>query len=286
MPNRKSYLRMCLESQLLSPTATNNIAQRASLGESKQCLWSLKATNHLARIFVARLQRALTICFADPAMLAKLYCWSSSMTRQQQRISKHTLAFIVATLLLLQPQLLFAQTAATSPIKRDSLLEVVRRNLLSTRELIQRVEQRGVAFQMTSEDEAQFRQVGARPELLVAVRANYRGAVVVETKPKPATPPKPETITRPGALGVVTATLTREMSLQAGMNGLTGAMVRLPSRDSPRRRHYAIQWQTRCDRNFAGLRGENSGRHKNLFDGAAAKPLRECRGDFGRNARQ
>ncbi len=143
---------------------------------------------------------------------------------------KSYLAFIIAGLLLLQPQLLFAQAAASAPIKRDSLLEVVQRNLLSTRELIQRVEQRGVSFQLTAEDEARFRQVGARPELLAAVRANYRGVVVAETKPtsggKPATPPKPATITRPGALGVVTSTLTRELSLQAGMNGLTGAIVR------------------------------------------------------------
>lgn len=146
---------------------------------------------------------------------------------------KSYLALILAGLLLWQPQLLFAQTAASNPIKRDSLLEVLRRNLLSTRDLVKRIEQRGVAFQLTSEDEAQFRQAGARPEVLAAVRENYRGAVVAENKPiisvKPAASTKaPETKnTQPGALGIATVTLTREMSLQAGMNGLTGAMVRV-----------------------------------------------------------
>lgn len=144
---------------------------------------------------------------------------------------KQWTAFVLTTLLLLPSQWLFAQEPASKPIKKQSLLEVVARNLLSTRELVQRVEQRGVDFQLTPQDEAQFRQAGARPELLVAVRANYRGGAVAENKPAPARPavsarPVAATPAQPGSLGIVMMTLTREMSFQYGLNGITGALVR------------------------------------------------------------
>src|SRR5262249_49598500 len=47
-------------------------------------------------------------------------------------------------------------------------------NGLSTSELIERVQERGVNFRMTEEDAGDFQQAGARPELIDAVRANYR----------------------------------------------------------------------------------------------------------------
>jgi hypothetical protein len=137
--------------------------------------------------------------------------------------------FVLTALLLLQPQLLCAQEPASKPIKKESLLEVVQRNLLSTRELIQRVEQRGVAFQLTPQDEAQFRQAGARAELLAAVRANYRGGIVTESKTTPNVKPvvtdKP-IAARAGALGIVMETLTPVLAAQMGLAGSSGALVR------------------------------------------------------------
>jgi len=60
------------------------------------------------------------------------------------------------------------------PISKNGLLEAVRLNGLSTQELIERVQQRGVSFQLTDQDTEELRQAGARPELIDAVRANYR----------------------------------------------------------------------------------------------------------------
>ena len=75
----------------------------------------------------------------------------------------------------------FAATGAAlmqskKPITRNGLLEAVKLNGLTTQELIEQVERRGVNFRLTPADEAEFRQAGARPELLAAVRKHYRGA--------------------------------------------------------------------------------------------------------------
>ncbi|MEW6737709.1 MAG: hypothetical protein AB1489_40890, partial [Acidobacteriota bacterium] len=71
------------------------------------------------------------------------------------------------------------------PISKNGLLEAIRLNGLSTQELIDRVNQRGVSFQLTSQDEAEFRAAGARPELIEAIRTNYRP---VSTQPVNNTP--------------------------------------------------------------------------------------------------
>ncbi len=130
-------------------------------------------------------------------------------------------------LLLLHSQFAFGQAATTKLIKKDSLLEVVQRNLLSTRELVQRVEQRGVDFQMTAQDEAQLQQAGARPELLTAVRANYRGGAASASKPVPnakiMTTAKPAL--RPGALGLVMVTMTPATATEFRLNMVNGALV-------------------------------------------------------------
>jgi tetratricopeptide (TPR) repeat protein len=72
----------------------------------------------------------------------------------------------------------FAHTAAHAqakkPISKDGLIKAVRINGLSTAELIQQIQARGVAFQMTPEVEAEMRQAGARPEVIEAARSNYR----------------------------------------------------------------------------------------------------------------
>jgi hypothetical protein len=60
------------------------------------------------------------------------------------------------------------------PISKKGLLEAIRLNGLSTSELIDRVQERGVNFQMTDDDARELQQAGARPELIEAVRANYR----------------------------------------------------------------------------------------------------------------
>ena len=89
-----------------------------------------------------------------------------------------TFALLAAALLasLLAPAAsAFAQ--AKKPISKDGLLKAVRINGLSTAELVQQIQQRGVAFQMTPADEQELHAAGARPEVVAAARANYRSEV-------------------------------------------------------------------------------------------------------------
>jgi hypothetical protein len=90
-----------------------------------------------------------------------------------RRINK---ALLTAWLLAAMPAVVmpagFAQVK--KPISKKGLLEAIRLNGLSTSELIERVQERGVNFQMTDDDARELQQAGARPELIEAVRANYR----------------------------------------------------------------------------------------------------------------
>ena len=88
-----------------------------------------------------------------------------------------------------------ALTQSKTPYDKDRLLRVVKLNALSTQEVIQNVEQRGVDFQTTAAIEGEFRQAGARPELIEALRRNYRGA---PAQPPPANTTKPPASTSTG----------------------------------------------------------------------------------------
>ena len=69
-----------------------------------------------------------------------------------------------------------AEMQAKQPYDKDKLIRVVQLNALPTSEVVQAIQQRGVDFKMTSDVESQFRAAGARPEVIDAIRANYRGA--------------------------------------------------------------------------------------------------------------
>ena len=86
----------------------------------------------------------------------------------------------------------FAQ--ATHPIKKKGLLDAIKLNALSTKELVARIQQRGVDFQLTPADEAELTRAGARPEIISAARENYRPAVAAAAPSRP-----PATNTSPGS---------------------------------------------------------------------------------------
>jgi len=81
-------------------------------------------------------------------------------------------ALLAAAALALFPAAALAQ--AVKPISREGLVKAVRINGLSTAELIQQIQTRGVSFQMTPDAEAELRNAGARPEVIEAARSNYR----------------------------------------------------------------------------------------------------------------
>lgn len=85
-----------------------------------------------------------------------------------------------------------AQMQAKSPYDKERLLKVVKLNALSTQEVVQAIESRGVSFRLTAEIEDEFQQAGARPELITAMRNNYRGAAPT-TPTQPANNPPPTT---------------------------------------------------------------------------------------------
>src|SRR5437764_2749987 len=90
-----------------------------------------------------------------------------------------------------------ALTQAKKPITRRGLVDAVKINGLSTAELIQQIQSRGVGFEMTADAEQELQQVGARPEIIEAARANYRApAEAVATpvsRPSNTQPPRNNT---------------------------------------------------------------------------------------------
>jgi hypothetical protein len=84
------------------------------------------------------------------------------------------LAAACAALLLSAPSA--TMQAAKKPITKQGLINAVKINGLSTQELVQQIERRGVDFEMSASDESDLRGVGARPEIIEAARASYRPA--------------------------------------------------------------------------------------------------------------
>lgn len=143
-----------------------------------------------------------------------------------------------------------ARAQGKKPITKDGLVKAVRINGLSTAELVQQVQQRGVNFQMTPAAEQELRAAGGRPEVIAAARANYRPASAVPAGANartrsnvPAGPPlgKSEIVTMlqagtpPArveqfveARGVnfqVNPQVTREIKVAGGTNSLVGAVA-------------------------------------------------------------
>ena len=89
------------------------------------------------------------------------------------------------------------------PYDKDKLLRVVQLNALPTSEVVSAIQQRGVDFQMSSEIESQFRGAGARPEVIDAIRSNYRAPSTPPRNTPPSNPPpsapKPSTSVPAGA---------------------------------------------------------------------------------------
>lgn len=120
--------------------------------------------------------------------------------RQQQIASSRRVSFVA--LCVACAALAFAGAASTQtkkPISKQGLMNAVKINGLSTRELVAQIERRGVDFEMSASDESDLQSVGARPEIIEAARANYRPAVAAARPVTTTTaPPRPNT-TAPAA---------------------------------------------------------------------------------------
>lgn len=100
-----------------------------------------------------------------------------AMTEQLIKILKgyRTVLTVFVGFLLATMATSIAEMQAKQPYDKDKLIRVVQLNALPTAEVVQAIEQRGVDFKMTSDVESQFRAAGARPEVIDAIRKNYRG---------------------------------------------------------------------------------------------------------------
>lgn len=91
--------------------------------------------------------------------------------------------------------------APKAPYDKDRLLKVVRLNALSTQEVVQAIYERGVDFQMSPTVESEFKQAGARPEMIDAMRKSYRAPAASSPPPtasRPTGPARPSAGVPPG----------------------------------------------------------------------------------------
>lgn len=81
---------------------------------------------------------------------------------------------ILSLVCLSAPVNLLAQQAASAPVKKDKLVSVLRSKQYQAREIAKIINEQGVDFQLTPDVQAELTGAGARPEVLAAVRGNYR----------------------------------------------------------------------------------------------------------------
>src|SRR5438105_4044044 len=119
---------------------------------------------------------------------------------------------IVVCLFLVVFALSGFQAPAAKPITKRGLLDALKIGGLTTSELVRKIKERGVNFAVTSDIEDELRKSGAPPEVVQAVRDNYRGAPSTPSKPPvtveenvsepivrtPIQPPKRAPIGKPG----------------------------------------------------------------------------------------
>lgn len=85
-------------------------------------------------------------------------------------LSKAIFAFMI---MLLASSALLAQYKG-NPVKKEKLVSVLRSKQLQTREIVAVVKSNGVDFQLTTAVEKELTTAGARPEVISAIRDNYR----------------------------------------------------------------------------------------------------------------
>lgn len=88
-------------------------------------------------------------------------------------------AGILATVLLM-PTIAEAQNYTGSPVTKPRLVAVLRSKSLQTRDIVKIVSESGTDFQLTPDIETELVAAGARPQVIEAVRANYRAPVAVQ----------------------------------------------------------------------------------------------------------
>lgn len=74
-------------------------------------------------------------------------------------------------------------------VKKDILLNVLRSHQLQTRDIVKVINSNGVDFRVTPAVEQELSAAGARPEVIAAAKANFRGAAAAAPGKKPPVTP-------------------------------------------------------------------------------------------------
>ncbi|MGH9823557.1 MAG: hypothetical protein ACREDR_09930, partial [Blastocatellia bacterium] len=96
------------------------------------------------------------------------------MKRCSGQIRRSLPILVVSLLLAVLPSFPTALAQTKKPISKEGLLGALRLKGLSIDELVHEIETRGVAFQMTEQDEKELRRAGATPTLISAIKYNYK----------------------------------------------------------------------------------------------------------------
>ena len=105
----------------------------------------------------------------------------------------------------------FGQQYKGNPVTKERLVTALRTKALQTRQIVQTVTNNGVDFQATPNVEAELVSAGARPEVLTAVRNNYRA---------PVNNSKPSVVNNNSGAKVVTkAGLIKTIKTKSASNG-------------------------------------------------------------------
>ena len=113
---------------------------------------------------------------------------------------------------------------AKKPYSKVMLLEALRKNAqtreLSAADFVSYIEQRGVDFELNSADDARFRAAGAAPEVIAAIRNNYR----------PVLPPGTATLTITTSVGDCSVLLDGQ---SRGVTNSSGVLTLRPIKAGP-----------------------------------------------------
>jgi hypothetical protein len=94
-----------------------------------------------------------------------------------------TIKILICCLLIGLPISIFGQTYKGLAVKKEKLISVLRSKQLQTREIVNIINSNGVDFQMTPTVQTELVGAGARPEVIEAVRNNYRAPAIVKPSP-------------------------------------------------------------------------------------------------------
>ncbi|HXG82450.1 MAG TPA: hypothetical protein VNI84_00355 [Pyrinomonadaceae bacterium] len=122
---------------------------------------------------------------------------------------------LLACWLLSNLQTVGAQRYEGAPTTKQGIIKALASKQFQTREIVQRINARGVDFELTPGVQSELVAAGARPEIIAAVRGNFRAPAVV--KPMPVSTGK----TKLGG-----APLGKEAIITLLENGVADAQVR------------------------------------------------------------